>query len=180
MTLQLDMWLRFYIDAECHFSHTAMDFFEDYNHTVNTYQLRQPTSGFQYCSRIYCDYLARVDKSQGCLSSLLRCGIDCDHFQQFLAGGSTEHHLFAQAFAYWWNMTETQKRILAEVLSETNWRKGWDILNYFLCNPEAQELPAWRELERYRFRGDYLRWRVDGSPENGEWILIDHPEALFL
>lgn len=180
MPMQFDVWIRFYLDAECHFSYTAMDFFEEYSHTINTYQLRQPGSDCQYCSKIYCDYLARVEKSQGCLSSLMYGKINYDHFQRFLTEDFTERHLFALAFAYWWNMAENQKRILAETTNENDWRKSWDILNYFLCNSEKEALPPLKELKAFRYHGTYLCWRVNDIPENGTWIEVEHPEEVFL
>lgn len=180
MSLQLEIWIQFYLDAECHFFHTVMDFFEDYNHTVNSYQLQQPTSGFLYYSKIYCDFLARVEQSQGRISSLIHGGINPEHFQPFITGDAAEPHLFALAFAYWWNMTEIQKQVLAASAVETDWRKLWDILNYFLCNPKMENLPSQKELRDFRYHGAYWRWSKNDSPQNGVWVTVEHPEEIFL
>ncbi len=180
MSLPFDTWIRYYIDSECHFFQTAMDFFEDYNHTADPYQQRRSGSGFLYESDIYLDFTARVERSQGCMSSLIHGKVDLNLFLPVFLPTATEHHLFALSFACLWNMTEAQKSALSSVCVSADWRISWNALNYFLCKPKEDKLPPESELRAFRYRGAYLRRAKGGSPDNGVWVQITEPEKIFL
>lgn len=153
-------------------------FLDSFHHCADFYHLIDEDSEYRYNSRIYYDYLEKEQKCQGKLSQLIHRSFQKSHFSFSRSCTETENHIFAIAFAYVWNMTDSQIQALTDLCANENFIHLWEGLNYFLCEPSEEQLPHEVNLELYHYAGAYYKWSIQ-DPTYGEWVEIKEPKTIF-
>ena len=144
-------------------------FFEAFDHHYDPYEGTNHWGRVYLSSEIYREYSRKLDIAGGrFLSSLY---LSHAQFQKYFTEQYSEDQRFAALFGIWWGLKSAQVTRIANLRNKKN---CLSLLNYYLCNPEADAHVEAAQIQSYHYSGKYYAEIYDSPPERPRTGKPDH------
>lgn len=168
--MDANSWLKIYMETEWGFRTRVSDFLEEY-HQIAWYDVEDACDDnghLNYCTEIYSRCKEQMKDCQTVWSDRAK-RVSTTALNKILRKNYPEEAVFAVAFAAWWPLPMDKICCLIDLPETHPEIRPKDVLNYFLCEPEADIPEDLSVCEHYRYRGPFYCYE-SGHPEDGQWI----------